>query len=102
MAEVVKRRRMTPEEKAASFDERIQVLKERIAKKTAIIEDCEMKIKAAQAEISTLEAKKKAALTPKPPSGTKRQKVGTLIKLAEAKGMQIEDIAKKLNIKLQL
>ena len=39
MAEVVKRRRMTPEEKAASFDERIQVLKERIAKKTAIIED---------------------------------------------------------------
>lgn len=101
MAEVVKRRRMTPEEKVASFDERIQVLTARIAKKTAMIEDCEIKIKAAKAEISTLEAKKKAALTPEPPTVTKRQKVNALIKLAEEKGLEVEDIAKRLNIKLQ-
>jgi len=73
-----KRKRRTPEEKAAELDTKIEVLQQSITKyetqKATAAQEYDDKITAAKAKIETLEQQKKDILTPKPPKVRKPRK----------------------------
>ena len=102
-----KRPRRTPQERAASVDEKIAKFNQSIAeleeKKTAALAEYDAKITALQERVKALEAKKQEILAPKPPRKprkTKKQKIQEIVQQAVKSGMSVEDVASKLQVEI--
>jgi len=103
-----KRTRRTPEERAAGLDEKIEALRQTIAKyedqKNAAIQEYDNKVAAVTAKIEALEQRKTELLTPKPRKRriTKKQKTEALIRQAIKSGLSPNEVAERLGVEIDL
>lgn len=101
--EKAKRIRRSGEELAAAFDAQIADLQKKIEdeenKQKKYIADSKEKIKGFRAKIKKLEAKKEAALNPKP-RGKKKDEFKAIIEAAKKSGMSAAQMAEKLGFNL--
>ena len=102
---IVKRKRRTPEERAAEIDAQIEKLTVTIidieSKKKDAIAVFDEKIKSVKEKIKSLEQRKKGILSPKPPKKTKKQKIQSILIQAQKRGMKPEEIAERLDITIE-
>jgi len=102
-----RRKRRTPEERAAELDAKIEALQQSITKyeeqKNAAIQECDDKITAAKEKIKTLEQQKKDILAPKArkPRKTKKQKTEEVIQKALKSGLKLNEIAERLGVDVE-
>jgi len=102
-----KRKRRSPEERAAELDVKIEAVRQSIAKyedqKNAAVQEFDDKITAAKAKIEALEQQKADTLTPKPrkPRKTKKQKTEEVIRKALKAGLNPNEIAERLGVDLE-